>query len=297
MGMNEPGELRRLVKMGSPSVGLITNVAPAHLEGLKSVEGVAKAKGELFDGLPLNAIGVINTDDDLIKEYCVPFLARRPRILFGRSMSNDVYLSKSVVRENGLEVLLMVENTSLEVTVPVLGEHQALNVAGAIAASIGVGATLAEIEEGLARVELPGGRMKLIKVRDDFRVIDDTYNANPASMLAAGKALVELSKFGPTAAILGDMGELGEKSERLHFEVGTKFTEMGVEHIVAVGPLGQALIEGARLAGAKSAHHVGMEEDIAGLVKGFLDDRGWVLVKGSRSMRMERVVEALSEAD
>jgi len=293
MGMNIPGELERLVEIAAPSVGVITNVSPAHLEGLGTIEKVAQAKGELFAGLPENAVGIINADDPMIQAICVPLLNNRSRLTFGELPSADIRIQDYRNTLDGLHVNLMIEGILLEAELPICGSHNAHNCAAAVATAYVLGSTLSSIAEGLSNVEVPGGRLRLFKdLPAGIQVIDDTYNANPSSMRAAFSTLVDLGKATRCIAVLGDMYELGDQAESFHRETGREAAAAGIEWILALGEMAEAIVEGAKSAGAGAEAFT----DIAQLnevLEAGLNEGDWILVKGSRGMKMERVVRFL----
>ena len=293
MGMNIPGELERLAEIAAPSVGVITNVSPAHLEGLGTIENVAKAKGELFAGLPENAVGIINADDPMIQGICVPMLNNRPRFSFGELPSADIRIQDYRNTLDGLHVNLMVEGTPLEAELPICGGHNAHNCAAAVAMAYALGSTLSSIAEGLSNVEVPGGRLRLLNdLPTGIQLIDDTYNANPSSMRAAFSTLVDLGKDARCIAVLGDMYELGEQAESFHRETGREAAAAGVEWVLTLGEMGELITEGARSAGARADAFTDIQQ-LKEVLEVGINEGDWILVKGSRGMKMERIVHFL----
>lgn len=293
MGMNAPGEIRRLVEIAAPSVGVITNVAAAHLEGLGTIEAVAKAKGELFEGLPENAVGIVNADDPLIESICVPLLQNRNCFRFGESSESDIRIKEYRNTLDGLSIDLLVEGRPLEVELPICGSHNAYNCAAAVAVAYALGSTLSTIGEGLSDVEVPGGRLRLLQdLPAGIHVIDDTYNANPASMKAAFGTLRELAKNARCIAVLGEMYELGDQSDVFHRETGRAAALSGIELVFALGTMGQYIAEGASGGGAQ-AESFGSIDALYERLGAEVAGGDWVLVKGSRGMKMERVVDFL----
>ena len=291
MGMNVPGEIERLTQIAAPDVGLITNVAGAHLEGLGSIEGVAAAKGELFAHLPPNAIGVVNLDDPMVRSICLPLLGTRTRLTFGRDPDADIQILDCLSTRTGCIVQLGIHGHRFDFPVPLFGVHQASNVAAAVSVALALGSRPASIQDGIAQVAVPGGRCRVF-TQAGLNIIDDSYNANPASMDAAFETMAELAGSSRRLAALGCMFELGPDAAELHYKVGEAAAKSGISEVFALGPWAQDLAAGAKSAGAQAYAFEAMEE-LSSKVCESLDDGEWLLVKGSRGMRMERVLDAL----
>lgn len=297
MGMNAPGEIARLTEIASPNVGIITNVAPAHLLGLGSVEGVARAKGELFAHLDGGAVAVVNADDVLIEQIAVSMLKSQRQVRFGRSERADVRIVESAQRPEGLCVTLQWDAKRDAVALPLVGSHHAHSVAAAVAAAWTLGVARTAVIEGLARVALPKGRtgvMRDVRVASGktINVLDDTYNANPGSMRAAFATLAELAPARRRVAALGDMLELGEAAPALHRSIGEAAARAGIACVVATGDFAGATVDGAQSVGAQAVA-CGNHDALANVLWKYLADGDWLLLKGSRGARMERVLEAL----
>ena len=286
LGANHRGEIASLTALARPSVGVITQCAPAHLEGFGSVEGVARAKGELFEGLPDDAAAVINADDSFAELW--RGLARPRRcISFGAGAGADVRVR---VRPGAgpTHVSLDTPVGRVEIDLALAGAHNAFNAGAAAAAAIAAGAGLDAIREGLACVRPEKGRLESKRGPRGAEIIDDTYNANPVSLRAGLRVLG--AKPAPRWLVLGDMAELGPEGASLHAQAGCDARRHGVERLLVVGELS---VEAVRTFGAGATHF----PDCAALVHQLRDelpDGATVLVKGSRSMAMERVVEAIA---
>jgi UDP-N-acetylmuramoyl-tripeptide--D-alanyl-D-alanine ligase len=299
MGMNAPGEIARLCEIAAPQVGIITNVAPAHLEGLGTIEAVAQAKGELFLGLPDGATAVVNADDMHIVSLAerVDRKRRGATLRFGHGVDCDVRLQSHTHDEHGLRAELVAMGHRLTLELPLWGGHNAMNAAGALAVGVALGVPVLRLAEAMATVRLPSGRLRLrrgLRLRGGrvIHLVDDTYNANPHSMRAAFATLVDLAGTARRIAVVGDMLELGPTGMALHHEVGAAAAASGVQWLLGQGPLTRALVQGASEAGSQAVHF----DDTASLADALLAglrDGDWVLVKGSRGSRMERVVQAL----
>ena len=285
LGANHRGEIAALTALVRPSVGVVTQCAPAHLEGFGSIEGVARAKGELIEHLPGDATAVINADDPYAGLW--RGLARPRRcISFGAGPDADVRVASGT---GGRRVSLDTPVGEVVVDLALPGAHNALNAGAAAAAAVAAGTSLDAIREGLATVRPAKGRLESKRGPRGVEIIDDTYNANPASLRAGLLVLAE--KPAPRWLVLGDMAELGPHGASLHAEAGRRARRHGVERLLVVGELG---VEAVRAFGGGATHF----EDRAALVERLreeLPDGATVLVKGSRSMAMERVVDAIAE--
>ena len=288
LGANHRGEIAALTTLARPSVGLVTQCAPAHLEGFGSVEGVARAKGELFEHLPEDATAVVNADDEyagLWRELA----GRRRRLSFGTDPGADVRVRAAPGAGGRTRLSLDTPAGPLDVDLALPGAHNALNAGAAAAAALAAGADLDAIREGLAAMRSVKGRLESKCGPRGTEIIDDTYNANPAS-LRAGLGVLG-AKPAPRWLVLGDMAELGPGAAALHAGAGRDARRHGVERLLATGDLSR---EAARAFGEGAVHF----ESRAALIDRLRDELpegATVLVKGSRSMAMERVVEAIAE--
>ncbi|MGH7250452.1 MAG: UDP-N-acetylmuramoyl-tripeptide--D-alanyl-D-alanine ligase, partial [Nitrospiraceae bacterium] len=297
MGVDHQGQTTRLAEIARPTVGLITNIGPDHLEFFGTVEASARAKGELLDLLPPDGAAVLNADDAHFG-----YLASRTRcrvVSFGLSRTAEVRATEVVADPR--------RGTTFRLTLPgrtrrarvILRAHGAHNLSNALAAAA-VGHCLAlsgaVIARGLARFRPATMRSQVRRWRD-LRIINDCYNANPASMKAAIDMLIHLGAGGRTIAVLGDMLELGPKSPALHREVGAYLAERGVGHLILCGMLGRGFADGAREAGMPPDRVQEAPDAMAAAVTltSMIRAGDVILVKGSRGMRMERVIEALTE--
>jgi len=292
MGMNRKGEIARLTAVAQPDAGVITVVQPAHLEGLGSIEGVAAAKGELFHGLSPHGIAVVNLDDPLIVAQAKA--AGRKQMTFGRAPNADVKLFSVAARgREGLFLEIDHQGRRHPVKLAFVGEHNALNAAAAFALGRALGYSAEECVMGLQGARPHSRRLNVVAAPGGVTVLDDCYNANPASMRAALDTLVELAKGGRAVAVLGDMLELGEGSARQHGELGALAAEKAAL-LALFGPTSAQGHARARAAlGDRAAHFTEVEPLVAWL-KPRLREGDVVLVKASRGMKLERVVEALT---
>jgi UDP-N-acetylmuramoyl-tripeptide--D-alanyl-D-alanine ligase len=286
LGANHAGEIDTLTRIALPDVALITNAGPAHLEGFGSIEGVARAKGEIFAGLADNGSAVINADDafaPLWRERAAPHRI----VTFGLQPGAGV-TARWQAGADGSRLQVSTPQGEVDLTLALLGRHNVTNALAAIAAAIALAVPLADIRSGLESLRPVPGRLELKTGPAGSRLIDDTYNANPASLAAALEVLAAFP--GLRLLVLGDMAELGPDAETLHAEAGRLAREAGIEGLIGTGPLAAAA---AREFGAGGTAFEDQAEAIAQLQSG-LDADSTVLVKGSRASRMERVVAALA---
>ncbi|MCX8087615.1 MAG: UDP-N-acetylmuramoyl-tripeptide--D-alanyl-D-alanine ligase [Rhodocyclaceae bacterium] len=291
MGMNHAGEIDYLTRLARPTVALVNNAQRAHLEGLGSVEAIARAKGEIFAGLADDGVAVINADDPHAPLW--QELAGRRRILrFGFSSQAEVRGRWRPSHANEgfggeLELATPLGEVSLHLAVP--GEHNAKNACAAAAAAIGAGVPLAPIVRGLSTFTPAPGRLHSRKGLNGAHVIDDSYNANPDSMRAAIDVLAALP--GRRLLVMGDMGEVGAAAGQLHSEIGGYAKSQGIDLLFALGEKSVAAVHDF----GEGGRHFTSVEALVRALRPQLDGETTVLVKGSRFMKMERVVAAIVE--
>ncbi|HSS47248.1 MAG TPA: UDP-N-acetylmuramoyl-tripeptide--D-alanyl-D-alanine ligase [Burkholderiales bacterium] len=285
MGMNHPGEIANLARIAKPDVALVNNAGPAHLLGLGSVEAVARAKGEIFEGLPDNGVAVINADDahaNLWRQLCqgrrvLDFGFEHPAAIKGRcELKND-----------SSEIALQTDAGGIYLKLQVPGLHNARNALAAAACARALGVQREAIAAGLAEFAGVKDRQQRKAGKKGAIVIDDSYNANPDSVKAAIDMLAGLS--GMRVLVLGDMGELGEQAPQFHARIGAQAKAAGIDRLYALGALSA---EAARQFG-EGAGHFTQINDLISEVEKWMAPNVTVLVKGSRFMQMERVVERI----
>jgi UDP-N-acetylmuramoyl-tripeptide--D-alanyl-D-alanine ligase len=293
MGMNHAGEIDRLGRIATPDFGMITNVAPAHLEGLQTVQGVRDAKGELLDHVAPDGRVILNADDPLVRE-----LAARSRaeiVFYGQAHDAHVRAEAIEATAAGTRFILRLPHASGPIQLKVPGAFMVANALAASAAGYILGVDLADIQAGLATVQPVAGRMQIQRLADDITIINDCYNANPASTAAAIKTLTALKGTARGILVLGDMLELGREAAALHRLTGERAGSADLERLYVHGPHAEAVAAGARSAGMVAERILtGPVPDICDDLTARLQTGDWVLIKGSRGMRMERVVEALT---
>jgi len=296
MGMSHPGEIARLAAIAEPRVGVVTNASAAHLHGLGSVEAVASAKAELYRGLPPDGIVVANADDP--RMLAKARKSGRKVVTFSGGAGAGADVAVLAVEPQGAEgqsVLLGVGTKEVEVHLALVGAHNTVNAAAAAAAAVALGATDREIARGLAAVRPVGRRLRLERLASGALLLDDCYNANPASMAAALATLAELARGGRALAALGDMLELGEAEAESHRELGRGAARLGLAALATFGPRSALAHQAALESGLppEAAFHTEDPAALAAFVRGRLREGDVLLVKGSRGMRLERLVEAL----
>ncbi len=287
MGMNHLGEIDYLTHIAQPDVALINNAGIAHIGELGSRDNIAKAKGEIFAGLKADGVAVINADSDYAS-YWKSLNPNRKIVTFGLKKAADVSARYQEL-DGYASVLLTAAGTEVSVQLNVQGEHNISNALAAATAAYALGVSLSDIGRGLASFTGVYGRLERKAGINGAVVIDDTYNANPDSMKAAINVLAKLA--GKKILVLGDMGELGADAQNMHAEVGAYAKAAGLTALYCLGNLS---VETARSFG-QGAEHFSSAEAIAQAVLPALEQGTTVLVKGSRFMQMERVVNLLVE--
>ena len=288
MGMNHPGEIAYLSALAKPDAALINNAQPAHLAGLGTVEAVARAKGEIFAGLAVEGTAIINADDPHADLWRV-LAGERKTLTFGLGAQADV-TARYKLHPGCSELDVATPLGRFTLALQAAGEHNVRNALAATAAALALGVDTKIIAQGLAAFSPVKGRLQAIAGLHGATLIDDSYNANPGSVRAAIDALAAYP--GTTALVLGDMGELGQDAPRLHREIGAYAKQAGVASLFALGEISRETVAGFGSGG----RHFEYVEDLLHEVENLLAPQVTVLVKGSRFMKMERVVKCLEEA-
>jgi UDP-N-acetylmuramoyl-tripeptide--D-alanyl-D-alanine ligase len=297
MGMNHPGEVVRLAAMAEPQVGVVTMAGAAHVEHFGGeVDGVADAKAELYFALPRGGIAVANADDPRMLKRAQE--SGRALITFatGRGHRGDVVVLEVLEHgPAGLRFTLGLGQKELEVSLPLVGLHNASNAAAAAAAAMALGYGDREIAQGLSQVQPVGRRLRIEELPSGVTLVDDCYNANPASMAAALQTLAALAAAGAgrrAVAVLGDMLELGSMEEAMHRALGEQAART-VARLHAFGPRSRHVAQAARAAGLADVSHTADMPELVAQVKERLAPGDVLLVKGSRANQLERLVAAL----
>ena len=285
LGINHPGETRLLAGFTQPTIGLINNAQREHQEFMKSVEDVAKEHADLLAALATDGIAVINADDHF-SDYWQSVAKGCRTITFGLS-NNAAVLAQYELNEFGADLELSCNGNTIAITSNAAGLHNVYNVVSSAAVSFAAGVDLAVIKTGIESFAPVKGRMERKPARHGGTLIDDTYNANPDSVRAAIDVLTRMP--GPRILALGDMGEVGDQGEAFHAEIGQYAREAGVEYVFTLGELSHVTASTF----GKPAEHFKSVEKLIDAIDGQLRLQPTVLIKGSRFMRMERVVQAL----
>jgi len=297
LGCSDFGEIETLTKISIPDIALVTNVGPAHLEKLGDLDGVARAKGELFAHSPRESTAVINLDD--------PRVARMPtepetRLTFGTGENGDVRLLRRIPSGlNGQKLALEINGNPFECLIPLVGIHNGTNATAAIAVAVALGIEHGAIAAGLAGAGAEPGRLSLMPGPRESILLDDTYNANPASMQAAIRTAVELGTTGRTIAVIGDMLELGRTSSQHHQNIGEFAAKEKVDILVTFGTESIETNKAAARAGLQKdkLFHVSSHAAAVKIVMDCVTSDDVVLIKGSRGMQMDLMVEQLKSEE
>jgi UDP-N-acetylmuramoyl-tripeptide--D-alanyl-D-alanine ligase len=290
LGMNAFGEIATLAQLARPSVGVLTTIAPAHLEGVGSLEGVQKAKGELVEAIPADGVVILNADDPLV--LTLASAARGRVVTYGRAASAEVRLSDIAPLDGGLSFTVAHRGEAVAMRLPLPGRHNAGNAAAAVAVGLALGVPLAVAARGLGRVSPVKGRLHW-REAGGVRLLDDTYNASPVSLRAALEALREAGPAGRMWVVFGDMLELGPASDAAHTDAGRWIAALPAAGLATAGPASRASAATAAEAGCPEVTACQTPEEAAAHVAARVEAGDRVLVKGSRGMRMERAVDVL----
>jgi UDP-N-acetylmuramoyl-tripeptide--D-alanyl-D-alanine ligase len=290
LGMNHRGETRELVAIARPTIVVVNNAQREHQEFMASVAEVAAEHADAIAALPRGGVAVINADDAHAATWRAAAVAAGARVVtFGNAAGADVRVT-ATLRADGSDLVLATPDGMVRTTLAVPGAHMARNAAAAAAAALAAGASPAAVQQGLARFRAVAGRLVALRTANGAAVLDDTYNANPDSMRAAIDVLASLP--GTRVLAMGDMGEVGSEGPAYHREIGAYARERGVVRLYAIGDLAREAVA----AFGAGATHFADADALAAAVQA--EDRAGtaLLVKGSRFMRMERIVAALSGA-
>ncbi|CAM8675496.1 UDP-N-acetylmuramoyl-tripeptide--D-alanyl-D-alanine ligase [Leclercia adecarboxylata] len=290
LGANHQGEIAWTVSLTQPEAALVNNLAAAHLEGFGSLEGVAKAKGEIYTGLPANGIAIMNADNnDWLNWQSV--IGDRKTWRFSPNAANSDFTANNIhVTSHGTEFTLQTPTGNVEVLLPLPGRHNIANALAASALAMAVGAPLSAIKSGLANLKAVPGRLFPIPLAENKLLLDDSYNANVGSMTAAVQVLSEMPGY--RVMVVGDMAELGDESEACHQQVGEAAKASGIDRVLSAGHLSNFISQASGV-----GEHFADKAALIARLKALVAEQQivTVLVKGSRSAAMEEVVHALQE--
>jgi murE/murF fusion protein len=306
MGMNRPGEIRRLTEAADPDIGCITNVQAAHLEGLGSIAGVARAKGELFAAMRPDGVRIVNCDDPRIRALARQFGGRAVAFAVspaGRKRRPEVRATRiESLGEAGMRFTLHIGAWRQRLTVPATGAHNVSNCAAAAAIATAAGVAPEVIAAGLASYSSGDKRLQIVSLPGGISLLNDSYNANPGSMAAALRTVSTFGRNCRRAAALGDMLELGRSTAEAHRQVGALVAELGLDYLAVTGAQAAVVADAAGQGGMdrERIRVCSGTDEVARWLAELVEERkiqqgDWVLLKGSRGMRMERVLAALTE--
>ena len=296
MGTNTRGEIKRLTQIAVPDIGLITNVGPAHLAGFGSLDVVREEKNDLFLNMSSSGIAIINLDDEAITTAAERWNGRR--ITFSMSPNADVTV-KDIERNGvkGVRFNLVVGGSTQKVEMKIAGLHHVYDAMAAAATAFAVGIDLKTIAEGLAAFRPFSGRMEMIRLHNGAFLLDDSYNANPASVREALLTLKDLKAHHNGYVFLGDMLELGEEADEMHRKIGMLIATIGVNALFLQGDFSATTAAGAAEGGLSPQNIFFLSDKEKGItyLKEHLKKGDWILVKGSRRMKMEKIVAQICD--
>jgi len=291
MGMSDRGEIRLLTKLSRPEVGVITNIGEAHFELLGSVEGIARAKGELLEEMGPGSIAILNGDNYWLRRIAEGFKGKV--IFYGIKEEVDIRGYDLAPKNKGTYFKVNARGQEEELFIPLAGEHNVYNALAAVSCALYFGVSLQEIKHGLVEPELTGMRMEVIDASRGITIINDVYNANLSSTKASLKTLGLVGEGSRLIAVMGDMLELGSIKEKAHKEVGQHAASIGVDIFLGFGNLMSIAVEEARKKGITDSWHFTDHMDLEKKLVEILRPGDYILVKGSRGMKMEKIVEFL----
>ncbi|EIJ41654.1 UDP-N-acetylmuramoyl-tripeptide--D-alanyl-D-alanine ligase [Beggiatoa alba B18LD] len=290
MGASKRGDIAYLCELAKPTIAAVTLCAPAHLDGFKSVEGVARTKGEIFEHLPNNGIAIIN-HDDFYSGLWQELAGQRKIITFGLQKSATITAQELTLAVDHAQFTLITPLGDVPIFLPLAGQHNVMNALAASACALASGCALSHIQQGLNNMSAVKGRLQRYQGQKGCTVIDDTYNANPQSFKAA---LAVLSQYAqPRWLVMGDMKELGTQSATFHQQLGELAKELGIERLWAVGDMSRFAVQ----AFGQGASHWDNQTAMIQALSTEVSANITLLIKGSRSMQMEKVVQALTQGE
>jgi UDP-N-acetylmuramoyl-tripeptide--D-alanyl-D-alanine ligase len=288
MGMSHAGEIRALAKIAQPEVGVVTNVAPVHLEFFDSLAGIARAKYELIESIPSSGTAVLNADDEYVSQFGRGFKGKV--ILYGTRRGSDVCAENiQGLGAQGSEFDVAVSGSRERVRLPLVGEHNVMNALAAIAVALTLGLNLPEAVEALATI-IPADKRGQVLQLGNITVVNDCYNSNPKALQAMVDALAEM-KATRRIVVAGEMLELGSAAEEMHREAGRHIAAKKIDLLVGVRGLAEAMVKSAQQSGMR-AQFLGSAEEAGQWLANETRDGDVVLLKGSRGVKLEKALEA-----
>ena len=291
IGMRGLGQIESLAAVVRPTIGIVTNVSEAHIELLGSIENIARAKGELVEAIKSGGTIILNADN--VHTADMRNLAGEGVnvITYGLENAADVTAKDILIGSVSTEFTLSYRGENFDFEIPMLGRHNVSNSLGAIAAGLTVGLSVEEIKRGISTLTTTKMRFEVIR-RDGLTIVNDAYNASPASMRVAIRTAAEIYN-GRLIAVLGDMMELGDISEKVHREIGEELVENKFDMLITLGELGKFIAAGARDAGLKDVYTFDTHEDAAKKILELVRDGDTILFKASHVMHMEKIIELI----
>jgi UDP-N-acetylmuramoyl-tripeptide--D-alanyl-D-alanine ligase len=294
MGMSTHGEIAEMCRIASPAVGIITNVAPVHLEFFDSLEDIARAKAELAEALPPDGTLIYNADDPLVRGIAQRFAGRK--ISFGLSSAADVHAEDiEIAGLDETRFRLFCGGEDRQVSIPLAGTHYVMNVLPAVALGSRFGIPLPRMIETFGTLRQASMRGQVLQFKEGFAVIDDSYNSNPRALMTMIAVLSEMPSFTRRILVAGEMLELGSGSDSLHFECGTFAAGRGIDLVIGIQGAAQEIVRAALESGmpASRARFYPDADSAAGSVSKELHKGDLVLIKGSRGVHLEKIVQKL----
>jgi UDP-N-acetylmuramoyl-tripeptide--D-alanyl-D-alanine ligase len=292
MGMSGRGEIEFLTKLACPDAVVITNIGESHLLDLGSREGIAEAKLEILQGLKNNGLAVLHGDEPLLMERIHKYKGNVLLKTFGRNHTNDMYPTDIKQLANGNS--FKINGTDHRFELPVLGTHNILNALAAMLIAKYFSVPYEKVNEGLANIKLTNMRMELVEGRHGEKIINDAYNASPTSMMAAIELISNLQGYDQKILVLGDMLELGPQEERYHLQIGEGLNPEKINLLFTFGPLGEHIARGAHASlGKNKVYSYTDKQELIRELEQHVNEKSLVLVKASRGMKLEEVVQSL----
>ena len=291
MGMERFGEIKILTNIARPDIAVITNIGDSHLLELGTKENIARAKFEILEGLKPNGIFIYNNDDDILREVIKENTISQRVIKIGTREDSDVIIRPIRSDEEGSSFSI----GEYAYSIPFIGKHQIYNVSVAITIAGLLGMNYGDIVRGLSNVKLTGMRMELMHL-PSFDVLNDCYKSNPQSLISCIETVYTMKGYKNKILILSDMLELGENERKLHFAVGEKIDKNKIDYVICIGELAKDIYNGAnRNFNVNNLFHFATNEEVVKKVKEIISDDTLIMVKGSRGMKLENIIEMLKE--
>lgn len=291
MGMDNFGDIRTLTNIAKPDIAVITNIGDSHLQELGTKENIARAKFEILEGLKPDGVFIFNNDDDILREVIKEFTISQKVIKIGTREDSDVIIRPIRSDEEGSSFSI----GEYAYSIPFIGKHQIYNVSVAIAIAGLMGMNYADIVRGLAKVKLTGMRMELMHL-PSFDILNDCYKSNPQSLTSCIETVYSMRGYKNKILILSDMLELGENERKLHFAVGEKIDRNKIDYVICIGDLAKEIYNGANgNFNVNNLFHFDTNEEVVKKVKEILSQDTLIMVKGSRGMKLEKIIDMLKE--